>query len=885
MCPAARHDFRSIAEHAPNIIIRFDKNLRHLYVNPAVEAKMGMTPKQMIGKTHRELGIPEEIAGYWRNALVKVFESGRPDLVEFSLMTPMGKVWYRSRLVPELNERGNVETVLVLADDITDLKLAQESLQRSEESYRRLFDENLSGTFVSTPEGRMVVCNPSFARIFGFGSVAEAMKADLAELYLRKQDRETYLALLRERKKLENYPEIMRRIDGTIIHVVSTIRGEFDGSDNLVHIHGYILDETERVQAEERLRRSMEEFRKLFEEGPIGMAVIGTDLSILRANDALCRLLGYTEQQLRMKGVEGITYPDDYGNDVDLARRLFSGEFPSYQIEKRYIKKTGEIIWGLLTASLLRDEQGTILYGMGIVEDITRQKNATERLMESEEKFRSLFEDSRDVIFISTPEGKFLDINQAGVDLFGYSDKGELLAADIAKDLYADPDDRAEMKGLLAERGFIKDHQVRIRRKDGKQLTALETTSAVRSVSGEIVMYRGILRDVTQQRALEEQLRQAQKMESVGTLAGGMAHDFNNILSIVLGYVNSLEQADLPKDQYTKNIHSIRSAVERGAVIIRQLLTFAKKAAGEITTLSLNETILDLSRLVKDTMPKGVACTFQLSETPLVLRAEENQLQQALLNLCFNAKDAILARPSEQGMIMIRTAMVAGKTLQHRFPRMEDQPYAVIAVQDDGIGMDEEAKGRMFEPFFTTKPPGKGTGLGLAVVYGVVHAHKGFIDVESMSGEGTTVNIYLPAQTREESSGKPPGGLPAHEGGILLVEDEEMLIELLSTLLEENGFKVFKARDGEEAVRMYREHMAEIDVVLSDMGLPKLGGWEAFQKMKEINPNVQSILASGYLDPVLRGEMIKAGAIDFIQKPYVPEIILERIRGVVRSKG
>ena len=885
MTKRSDQDFGRIAEHAPNIIIRFDKKLRHLYVNPAVEAKMGMTPEHMIGKTHQELGIPEEIAGFWTNALKKVFKSAKADLIEFDFMTPAGKVWYRSRLVPEFNKKGTVETVLVIADDITDLKLTQESLQRSEESYRRLFQEDLSGTFVSTPDGKMLMCNPSFARIFGFESVEEVLRSDLIDFYPQKQNRENYLELLREKKKLENFREVLQRKDGSTVYVVSNIRGEFDTDGMLTRIHGYLLDETDRIRGEERLRQSMEQFRKLFEEGPIGMVVIATDLSLIRANAALCNLLGYSEQELKEKGVHGVTHPEDIAIDLDHARRLLNNELPSYQIEKRYVKKTGEILWGLLTASLLRDETGNILYGMGMVEDITGQKVATERLRESEEKYRSLFEDSKDVIFISTPEGKFLDINQAGVELFGYANKAELLAADISRDLYVDAEDRSTMKQLLAERGFLKDHQARVRRKDGKRLTVLETIAVVRNERGEAVTYRGILRDVTEQRGLEEQLRQAQKMESVGTLAGGMAHDFNNILSIILGYVNALEQADLSRDQEVKNIGSIRIAVERGAGIIRQLLTFAKKAAGDITSIRLNETITDLSRLLGETMPKGIDLAFPLTPVNPVLRADENQLQQALLNLCLNAKDAIMSKPDEKGTITIRTDVVQGAALKNRFPRSEGQQYAVIEVQDDGIGMDEEAKGRMFEPFFTTKPPGKGTGLGLAVVYGVVNAHRGFIDVESTAGEGTTVKVYLPAQSWEPAS---PGDLPRvndHGGCVLLVEDEEMLLELLKTLLEENGFKVFQARDGEEAVRVYKKHRNEIDVVLSDMGLPKMGGWEAFQKMKEINPDVQSILASGYLDSGLRGEMIKAGAVDFIQKPYIPEIILERIRGIIRSKS
>lgn len=879
----SEQNFRRIAEHAPNIIIRFDRQLRHLYVNPAVEAKMGMTPQQMIGKTHAELGLPDEITSFWTSSLKKVFDSGKADLIEFDFLTPGGKVWYRSRLVPELNRQGGVETILVIADDITDLKSAQESLIDNEERYRQFFNEDLSGNFVSTPEGKILMCNPSFARIFGFDSVEDALQSDPSLLYESK-GRNLYLRLLQERKKLENFHEEMKRKDGSTVYVVSNIRGEFDAHGRLARIHGYVLDETDRIRAEEGLRQSMEQFRKLFEEGPVGMAVLSIDLNLIRANAALCNLLGYSEQELKEKGVPGITHPDDMMTDLEHARRLLRGEIPSYQLEKRYIKKTGEIIWGLLTASLVRDETGKILYAIGIVEDVTEEKVATERLRGSEEKYRSLFEDSKDVIFISTPGGKFLDINQAGVELFGYTTKEELLEADIARDLYLDAEDRAAMIKLLAERGFIKDYEVKVRRKDGKRLIVLETTTVLRNKRGEAVTYRGILRDVTEQRGLEEQLRQAQKMESVGTLAGGMAHDFNNILSIILGYVNALEQVNLPREQHLKGIDSIRKAVERGAGIIRQLLTFAKKTTGEITSIPLNETITDLSRLLEETLPKGIRLVLQLTVANPVLKADENQLQQALLNLCLNAKDAIFSKPDEKGTITIQTEVVHGHSVKHRFPRSEDQEYALIMVQDDGVGMKEEARGRMFEPFFTTKPPGKGTGLGLAVVYGVVNAHKGFIDVESVFGEGTTVNVFLPAQVQQPASRPELAGTGGERGGVLLVEDEEMLIDLLQTFLEENGFRVFQARDGEEAVRVYEKNRNDIDVVLSDMGLPKMGGWEAFQKMKEINPDVKSILASGYLDPVLRAEMIRAGAVDFIQKPYVPEIILERIREIIDSK-
>jgi PAS domain S-box-containing protein len=1030
MAERKEFDFRSIAEHAPSIIIRFDKALRHVYVNPAIEAKLGLPPEQMIGKTHQELGFPKEITEYWTGALRRVMKSKKAETLEFEFPTPKGEVFYRSRLVPEFDARGDVETVLVIADDITDLKQLEESLRRSEARYRQFFDENLSGNFVSTPDGRLLMCNPAFARMFGYDSVEEALAASADSYYERSADRERYLMLLREKRKLENFPEVLRRRDGTPIHVISNIRGEFDKRGELIQIHGYILDETSRVMAEERIRQSMEQFQQLFEEAPIGMALISTDLTLIRANAALCQMLGYAESELKDQTIASVTHPDDLYEDQQQAIKLINGKIRSYKIEKRYIKKTGEIVWGLLTASVIRDKEGRILYGLGMVEDITERKRAQEalraseeryreflrqstegmwryelekpipidlpedeqielfyryaylaecndvlakmygyeraadligarlndtlvrddpnnlayfrtfirsnyriadaesrepdragnlhvflnnfvgiiehgklvrvwgsqrdvtqqklfheRLRESEEKYRSLFEESKDVIFISTPEGRFLDINQAGVELFGYASREELLSADIARDLYVDARDRHHVMRILAERGFIKDFEVRSKRKDGRSIIILETTTAVRNAQGEVVAYRGILRDVTEQRALEEQLRQAQKMESVGTLAGGMAHDFNNILSIILGYLNAIEHPDATPEQRTKHIEAIRRAVERGASIIRQLLTFARKQGGEIMPIDVNAVITDLSTLLQETLPKSIRLELKLTCPNAIVRADENQFQQAVLNLCLNAKDAILATGRDHGALQIETERVDARDIEHRFPNLESKEYVRISVKDTGVGMDEHARQRMFEPFFTTKPPGKGTGLGLAVVYGAVRAHKGCVDVESEPGKGTNVMLYLPLDSQEHSNEpdkehRPRDRMP----GVLLVEDEEMLLDLLSTLLEDHGFRAFRARDGEEAVKLYAEHQHEIAVVLSDMGLPKLGGWEAFQKMKEINPNVKSILASGYLDPKLREEMIRAGAIDFIQKPYVPEVILKRISDIIEKK-
>jgi PAS domain S-box-containing protein len=895
-------------------------------------------------------------------------------------------------------------------------KVISKALSDSEKRYREFFEEDLSGNFISTPQGKILACNPSFAAMFGYDSVVDVMNSDGLSLFESPRAFESFVDLLREHRHLQNYQMIMRRKDESRIYVVASITGEFDEQNDLVQIQGFVLDETERVMVEQTLRNSVEQFRQVFEEGPVGMMLVKLDGEILKVNIAFCGMVGYPEAELRRISFDGVTHPDDVGKDIERIQLLAKGEISNYKTEKRFLTREGNVIWGLLTVSVVREADGSPLYVVRIIEDITARKRGEEELEQSlsvlratlesstdgilvvdqnrrivnynrkfvemwkipqrimlerdenstlafmlervedyrdfqetlattydqpevesfdilgfkdgriveryskpqkiagktvgrvwsfrdvtqrlrteeerrasEEKYRSLFEESKDVVFISTPDGKFLDINPAGVELFGYSSKEELLNVDIGHDLYIDSEARMKAGQLLAAQGFLKDHLTQAKTKDGKELIVLETTTAVRDLSGNVIALRGILRDVTEQYRLEEQLRQVQRMESVGTLAGGIAHDFNNILSIAIGYLARLEKRGADPATLAHTIDSIRKALSRGTGLVQQLLTFARKTSGVPETVQVNEIVGEFSTLLTETFPSSIHFEVKLGENVPLLLADPGQLQQAMMNLCINSRDAMIdtQQPGKVGgALTIETGLVPGDTLRSRFPSAAEEQYVLVRVEDTGAGMDEATKGRIFEPFFTTKALGKGTGLGLSVVYGIVEGHHGFIDVDSAVGKGTSISMYFPVLPVEEISS--PAKLyaePKRGSGemVLLVEDEEMLLDLLQALLEENGYRVLTAKDGMEAVDVYKSHAEEISIVLSDMGLPKLGGWEAFHRMREMNPNIRCILASGYFDPDLRLDMIKEGAIDFVQKPYIPNVILARISEAIHD--
>jgi len=429
---------------------------------------------------------------------------------------------------------------------------------------------------------------------------------------------------------------------------------------------------------------------------------------------------------------------------------------------------------------------------------------------------------------------------------------------------------------------------VEIARKDGQKRVVLLSASSETESSGKVTNFRGFIRDITDRRRLEEQFRQAQKMEGIGTLAGGIAHDFNNLLGIILGFTQLIESGKGDPERFAKSVETIKRAVERGSGLVRQLLTFARRADPSFHNLNANDVVNELVRLLSETIPRTITIVTELDDHLPMITADQGQLQQALLNLCVNARDAITdpARGGGTvGTLRLSTRNVDGVKLREKFPNAMLERYVSISVGDTGGGMDEETRSRIFEPFFTTKELGQGTGLGLSVVYGILNSHQGFVDVESRVGEGTVFHLYFPitdalyppvvrvSEPREE--------IPEGSETVLIVEDEEMLRDLLKTFLSGNGYTVLTAQNGEEGLEVFRERGKEISLVLSDMGLPRLGGWEMFQQMKELDGDVKVILASGYFDPNLKMDLVKAGAKDFIQKPYVPDYILRRIREVI----
>lgn len=511
--------------------------------------------------------------------------------------------------------------------------------------------------------------------------------------------------------------------------------------------------------------------------------------------------------------------------------------------------------------------------------DITADTGDAAALRESEARYRRFITEDLTGILDIQPDGRITMCNPDFVNTFGFASIEEASSENFFK-LLRNRKEGAELLKLVQEEGVVERHELEMNRRAGDRVHVIARLVGS-FTDGNLTSIHVYLFNDTKRKRLEQQIIDAQKMEGLGTLAGGIAHDFNNILAIILGYTNRLQGLQPTPDGMTASIKIIKEAVDRGATLVQQLLTTARQTEARLSTFDLNALVRELVNMLQATFPKIINFELGLRPDVPLIKADRSQMHQVLLNLCVNARDAM----QKGGTLTLETNLMPGAELIESFTGASAQNYVCIHVSDTGSGMSKEIKSHIFEPFFTTKERGQGTGLGLSVVYGVVNNHRGFVQVESRPGSGTGFTIYLPV---EHSTDEKDGGTmePAmHKKNlpqtILLVEDEEMLRDLGIMNLESEGYRVLAAKDGVEAVAMFEANREDIGLVVCDLGLPRLGGREAFLKMKETRPSVRAIVASGYLEPAMRSEMLKAGVLDTIQKPYDFNELLLKIRSVI----
>jgi len=508
------------------------------------------------------------------------------------------------------------------------------------------------------------------------------------------------------------------------------------------------------------------------------------------------------------------------------------------------------------------------------------RKRTEEALRASEESYRELVENANDIIYTHDLAGKFTSMNAAGERVTGYTPE-EIQEMSIWQVLARHQQDLARQMLARMQAGETRTTQeMEIASKDGRKI-ALELSTRLIYEDGRPVGVQGIARDISDRKSLEDQLRQAQKMEAVGRLAGGIAHDFNNLLGVMMGYSELLLGRLEPGHALRKSAEEIAKATERAATLTRQLLAFSRKQVLAPKVLDLNGVLRDMESLLQRVIREDVELRVVPGGRLGRVKADPGQVEQVILNLALNARDAM---PSG-GKLTIETQNAeVDEAYTRRRPIVPPARYVMLAVSDSGVGMDAATQVHIFEPFFTTKEKGKGTGLGLATVYGIVKQSGGFIWVYSEPGMGATFKIYLPRVEEPSEAAETPAARPGAERGhetILLVEDEEGVREVAREFLEAIGYTVIEGRNPPEALKLAEEHPGEIHLLLTDVVMPEMGGRELAERLGKMRPDTKVLYMSGYTDDAIVHHGVIDANMAFLQKPFLRGALIRKVREVL----
>ena len=609
-------------------------------------------------------------------------------------------------------------------------------------------------------EGRYIVyVSPQIEAMLGFSPEEWSRDSELCFRQLHPEDRERVLEeIYQSHTKGMSFRSEYRLLahDGHIVWVHDEATVVRDEAGYPRFMQGIMFDISDDKQTEEILQKRESKFQTIFERVAVGVALVDAGGQLIESNPALQQMLGYSEEELRNRVLNEFTHPDDAAMDADLHHELVIGKRDHYQIEKRYVRKDGEVIWGRLNVSLDRGTQGRSQLTICMVEDITEHKR------------------------------------------------------------------------------------------------------------------------------LETQFFQSQKMETVGRLAGGIAHDFNNILTVIKGYSQLLLHGLKEGDPLRETVGEIKKSTERAENLTRQLLTFSRSQVMEMKVIDLNDLVQNLEKMLRRLIGEDIELIIVLMEEPVRVKVDPGQMEQVILNLAVNARDAM----PNGGKLAIETENVE---LDENYARthigVTPGSYVMLSVSDTGVGMTSEVKERVFEPFFTTKEKGKGTGLGLSTIYGIVKQSGGTIWVYSEPGQGTTFKIYLPRVCEEVDalpSREDTSPLPKGRETVLLVEDEASVRVLAARALREQGYSVLEATNGNEAMGIAREHGKEkIHLLLSDVVMPQMGAKELVARFKSLHPEIKVLFISGYTDTAIDQHGLSESDIALLQKPFSLTSLARKVREVL----
>lgn len=643
----------------------------------------------------------------------------------------------------------------------------------------------------------------------------------------------------------------------------------------------YTLYQQMQIQRIRRKLLQREELFRLIGENAADLIAI-VDMYGQRIYNSLSyeRVLGYSLEELKSTSSFDQIHPDDRER-VKEAAKAARDSGVGRPIEYRVRHKNGT--WRTLesTASVIRNSRGEPDRLVIVNRDITERMQAAEALQRSEASFRSVIEVAPYGIFRADLAGNLYVVNAALEKMLGYESETELLKVNLGTGIFRYPAEHQKINELFARDQHFKDVEVDWKRRDGAYITVRCSGWPVKTENRtEIEVFA---EDVTQRRVLERQLRMAQKMEAVGRLSGGIAHDFNNLLGVVLGYIQVMKRNLVSGSGLYEYAEEIEKASHRAVSLTRQLLAFSRQQVLEPVSLNLNSLVADMEKMLPRLIGEDIDLKLILDPGLGQVKADPGQLEQVLMNLAVNARDAM----PDGGKLTIRTANAEiDMAFAREHPGSTPGEYVILVVTDTGTGMDAEIQAQIFEPFFTTKGRDKGTGLGLATVYGVVKQSNGYIGVESQKGTGSVFTIYLPRVERDATAAHVIAPEPMNVLGsetILLVEDSEPLRRLAELFLKENGYRILAAADGAEAQQLAAQFADPIHLLLTDVVMPGINGRVLAERLAPSQPGMRVLYMSGYTDSFIAGHGVLEDGVHLLHKPFTEETLMRKVRELLDS--
>jgi len=903
--------FRALAENATAAIFVIQGE-KYVYINPAFTKITGYTFEDLSCMSFWELIAPE------LRELVRVRGIGRqnkedlPSRYDLKFFTKSGEERSGS-FGATLIEFQSMPAILGTVLDITDRKKAEDLLKQAEEKYRNIFENSIMGIFQTTPDGRYLNANRELAWMLGYESPEEmiGVVTDIGQQqYVHPEDRMKLKELYEYLGVVHRYETQIYRKDGAMIWISLNGRAVKGGGGEILCYEGTIEDITDSKRSELLMRirhdlalalndsSNLEEGLSLCLEGTVKES--GMDCGGIYLSDPKTGGLGLVcHRGLSSAFVESNWHFDTNAPNTRLvmAGQNIYSEYSSLGVPDDGISeglraiavlpihKEGQVIGCLNVASHTKSEISQ--WVRIVLETIASEISGTiarllvqSVLKDSERRFRELADLLPQIVFELDDTGCITFMNRHALERYGYSPDDISQNPSIFSFLMPEDRDRAQTIALRILKGeAIGGVELTALKKNGASFPILVYLNPIES-SNDIIGIRGIAIDITDFKMLEEQLHHAQKMQSIGTLAGGIAHDFNNLLTTILGCGQLLLMKTEFHGKTRTYLERIMEAAESAAQLTKDLLAFSRKQVAKPVVVDPNMVVDKIEKMVIRTIGENIILKVMHGGSDLRIMADINQMEQVLMNIIINARDAM----PEGGVLTIRTEQVQ---LNEDFIKCHGggRPgdYVRIAITDNGIGMEPDTMERIFEPFFTTKDVGKGTGLGLSIVYGIIRKHNGYVTVSSELDKGTTVEVYLPlADAADKIQMAFPNAvhLERGKGTILIAEDDQLMLNMLKTILEEGGYEVIEAVDGEDALQKYVQNKEKIDMVILDVMMPKKNAKAVYDVIKVMDPFQKILFISGYTPEDIEKSGIFREDYNLIRKPFLPDLLLRKVREV-----